>query len=643
MSKTVLMEYKNKKIHSKDEDMKGNTYYYCDSNRTEIKKVIKTKILEFKDFYYEKNVCTIKIKKDKENNEVNKITKEKETHVMSIKEDSFFSRYEKVNLDESKTLYETIDLNNCELSFNISFGSNSKTDKIHYSGICFELLEIQINDTDKSLASGKIKMELSYYICAECGEKLPMNFHHDSRTKLLGMYVFNDDTNIKLTMMYKQINTHGHLAWSRYYKDMIVYKKQTGKIYKVNNFNFAGSKYMKKKYPKRIQEITFCCATLLRGETFRGESLEKGYKAINNLIIEDLKERTGQDFEYAITDVNNYKKSEEFSYIYLLQMKRKYNINNIYLAKLLLEFRYSCRNVHKHVKNMTEKEMMQFFKLNKKKLKKIDETESYLEFVTFYDLLDDVNSMNELIESKKILTCNRPEAKYKDFLYQYRKNNTERKFLNQIKKIKYHYTLADTVRLFQLIKEKMKDYAVDYSKSIEELHDIFSKDYNKMQHQNQKIPQDKNIKKMFEDINIEGITYSPAKDTDELIKIGAFMDICVGGYGEDAVNKKCIIVAGYNSENKPVTCIELRKFNKNYELYQVKKRKNKTPKQSECDELNKLFTEHEVTIRTSDIDDNRHNSLSENEGEIMVIERATYSRNIPEELREEILNEMNAV
>lgn len=70
MSKTVLMEYKNKKIHSKDEDMKGNTYYYCDSNRTEIKKVIKTKILEFKDFYYEKNVCTIKIKKDKENNEL---------------------------------------------------------------------------------------------------------------------------------------------------------------------------------------------------------------------------------------------------------------------------------------------------------------------------------------------------------------------------------------------------------------------------------------------------------------------------------------------------------------------------------------------------------------------------------------------
>lgn len=631
MSKKVLMEYKNVKIHSKSEDREGNVYYYCDTNRTELKKVTETKIFEFKDYHYEETPYSIKIKKDK-NAEANVIQKK-----------YFRSNYDVTHVELSKLFFNRIDLSKNEIIFeNYKEG---KDNNIYEFGVSFELIELNAKNSDEKLASGKVKIKLSYYICPECGKELPINFYYESKTKLLGMYVFNDDNNIKLTLMYKQVATHEKLAWVRYYKNMVVYKKKTGKIYKVDNFNFAASKYMKQKYPKIVKEVTFCCAPLLRGQCCRDDDLTKGYQAINNLIIEDLKERTGQDFEYAKSDVKNYRRAEEFSYIYLLQMKRKYNINNIYLAELLLRARQGYgaqgRNLHKYVKNMNEKEMMQFFKVNKKKLKRIDESNHYGTVVTFFDLLDDVNSMNELLEAKRAINVNREEVKYKDFLYQYRKHNTERKFINQLKKVNDHYTITDTVRLFVLIKEKMKDYAVDYSKSIEELHDIFSNDYNKMKHENQKIPQDKAINKIFKDLSYGEITYRAAKDTNELIKIGAFMDICVGGYGKDAVAKKCIIVAGYNSEDKPVTCIELRKHGGKYSLHQVKKRKNKTPKQSECDALNKLFIEHEVTIRTSDIDDNRHNALSESEGEILIAQNPTYSRNIPEELRLEILNEMN--
>lgn len=632
MSKTVLQEYKNVKIHSYDEDKDGEKYYYCDTEKIQLEKVTRTKIFEFKDYYYKETTYRIYLKKDRHTN-------------LSILQKQFFTGdYDVTPVKLSKVFFNKIDLSKNEMIFEKK-DKYEEDNKIYNLGVSFELIELDTTKADEELASGKIKIELSYYICPNCKKELSLNFYRKSKTKLLGMYVFNDDENIKLTLMYKQLATKGYLSWIRYYKNMIVYKKKTGKIYKVENFNFATSNYMKKKYPKRVKEITFCCAPLLRGEYYRDENLSKGYKAINKLIIEDLKERTGREFEYAESDVKNYRNSEEFSYIYLLQMKRKYNINNIYLAELLLRARQgygtSPRNLHKHVKNMTEKEMMQFLKVNKKKLKKIDESSHYGTVISFFDLLDDVNSMNELLELKTIMNVDRNESKYKDFLYQYRKHNTERKFLNQIKKVNRFYILKDTVRLFTLIKEKMKDYAVDYNRSIEELHDIFTNDYNKMKHENQKIPKDKAVNKMFNDITYEGITYRAAKDTDELIKIGAFMDICVGGYGKDAVAKRCIIVAGYNSEDKPVTCIELTKSNGKFSLRQVKKRKNKTPKQSECDALNKLFMEHNVIIGTNDINDNRYNSLKEDESEILMIKDPTYSRNIPEEMRVEILNEMN--
>ena len=185
----------------------------------------------------------------------------------------------------------------------------------------------------------------------------------------------------------------------------------------------------------------------------------------------------------------------------------------------------------------------------------------------------------------------------------------------------------------------MKDYAVDYSKGIKELHDIFSKDIAKLENPNQKIKKNKDINNMFKNVVINDIKYSMAKDTDELIKIGATMDICVGGYGRDAVSQRCYIVAGYDSTGKAVTCIELVKDKDGFEVVQVKKRKNYLSKASENNALVDLFNKNNVKISTRDLDlSNEYHRLKEDESEHLgKVKHFTYARNVPEEILEEMI------
>lgn len=641
MSKIVLKEYRNEKIHSRSSDHESKDFDFCDTNVINLEEREEKRCFEFNNFHFNKTYYTLSLSKDKS----------------SFKDVIGNTPYTfAIAFNDAQAVFEK-DFNECKINFEkglLSSYGRAKTIKekngedyslysLTNNSIEFYLTEFNIVDEEKELASGKIEIVFKYYVCPICGEKLSKYYFNESKTKTLGAYVFNDEKNIKFTTIKKQIAVHKNLSWVRYYKDMIVYKKETCKIYKVENFNFASSKYLRRKFPKRVKDVTYCCAPILKGEYYNDEMLNSGYKVINKMILEHLEQKNGIQFEYAKSDVTLLRNSEEFSYIYLLQMKNKYNINNIYLANLLLTARRdSDRNLERIFKGLTEKEMLKILKINKKRLQEIDKNKMYDTVITFFDLLEDVNSMNELLAYDRRYNVDRASAKYKDFLYQYRKNNTERRFLNQIKAVDSNYTLNDTARLFRQIKEKLKDYEVDYSRSISDLHDIFSKDYNKLKHENKKIPGNKAINKMFKDAVCNDITYRPAKDTNELIRIGSFMDICVGGYGERAVRKDCIIVAGYDSNDKPVTCIELDNRNGKFYLCQVKKRKNRTPKQYECDYLNELFIGQDVVINCTDIADNRYNALQENDNEILQERNdLTYSRNIPEEVRLEIMAQNN--
>lgn len=648
MSKIILQEYKNEKIHTLGDNRrkrkpvfslrqnrpKDKIQTYCDTLPVELEKKNITRTIEFSDVRYYKGISNFCLGNGR----------------AVIKTDYYI---DDLNI-ESKDLANTFNLDDFSISIDRYYKNDLKFDDngelvsenvfIKYNGVRMQITKLKIDNSIEGICSGEIIVSYDYYICPNCNSYVHGQFYSAPKTKLLGMYIFDDEEHIKLTTIYKQVACNEQFAWNRYFKDMLIYKRESGKIYEVLNHTIAGSKYLKNKSIKTVKDITFSCGRLLKQNYDYSRvdygKLNIGHEKFVELVKNDLKEQTGDMYEYTKSDAEKMIATQDYEYIYYLQIKKKYNIKNTILAKFIYIARKENKKTHSIIKNMTEKEIMNHYKLNTKRLKKLDEFGLINSYLSYFDLIDDINHINSLIENKFDVTLLREGRKYLDFYSLYKKFAGEKKLVNQLIKVRSGYTIIDTQRLFKQIKMKMKDYSIDYSRGIEDLHDIFSDDFNKMKHANTPIESNKYIEKVFKDFTINGITYEMAKETDELIKVGAFMDICVGGYGERAVNKNCYIIIGRDNKNNPVTCIEFTGKNKSYNVCQVKKRKNHTPKQSEVDALTKLFKKHNVTIATSDLKENRFKPLQEIDSEI--IEKRdgfTYAVRVPNYMRRELIGE----
>lgn len=128
------------------------------------------------------------------------------------------------------------------------------------------------------------------------------------------------------------------------------------------------------------------------------------------------------------------------------------------------------------------------------------------------------------------------------------------------------YIVSDTLRLAKQIIKKKEDYKFEFKGKLRDIHDKLAGDYNKLRHENQVIEYAEEYKEL------EGqygeLYFNLAKDTYELIEVGTTMNICVGGYGERAVDKKLNIMIARDADHNPVICIEMDKFY--YDLEQTK-------------------------------------------------------------------------
>jgi ribosomal protein S27AE len=152
-------------------------------------------------------------------------------------------------------------------------------------------------------------------------------------------------------------------------------------------------------------------------------------------------------------------------------------------------------------------------------------------------------------------------TKYKNF-----KINS---FCNRIENASY-FTFIDSLRLINRIYKRKNDYEFNFKSQFSEMHDFLSTEYSKLKNENQIIEYNE------EDHEIEGkfgeLTFKLAKDTHELIDVGTYMHICVGGYGDDAVDKILNIAIAINDEGIPIICIEMCKDY--YKLKQTKLYRN---------------------------------------------------------------------
>lgn len=475
----------------------------------------------------------------------------------------------------------------------------------NYLDIEAKILDIKnLEEENNSILTLDITITYSFYECPKCHEKFKSLFYNNR--KILGDYIFINEDSIKHSIIYKEsyYDTKLEKVYCRTYKDLEIYKKTNHNVYIIKNINISGNKYFRLSNPTKIKNYSYNYKAFYH-DRFE-KDLEESSNYFRNLIIEDYKKTDENLVKYTELDYDNYlenvnsKCTKEDLLIILLYIKTKLNINNTALTYYILICRMFDNKLINELKGKTEKEMLKYLRITLKEVQSMLLHNKYLHnpALIFYKGMD-YNNVKKLRDSSDFITSmNIPKSN--NFLYQYKKNNTEKRFVNQLLSTE-SYMLFDTQLMHRKIKESIKDYYVDYSLSIKQLHDIFSLDYNKLSHKNKKISRNKELYKVCSNMKFNNIKYLLPRETDELISVGSKMNICVGSYGERAVRKDCFIVVGYDNE-KPVTCIELRKSEDRFSLIQVKKYHNKLPSKEEAEYIyNKFIKENNYISNTCDL------------------------------------------
>ncbi len=122
------------------------------------------------------------------------------------------------------------------------------------------------------------------------------------------------------------------------------------------------------------------------------------------------------------------------------------------------------------------------------------------------------------------------------------------------------FNLIDDVAMsYNEIVEEASEFVLNKCRNFEEIHETFNRSCATRENLvDEKIPYSKTEKKKYEFISENGIRFELAEGRKDLAIIGANMGICVGGYGDKAVNKHCVIVKMMDGDDY-AACIEVQK------------------------------------------------------------------------------------
>ena len=122
--------------------------------------------------------------------------------------------------------------------------------------------------------------------------------------------------------------------------------------------------------------------------------------------------------------------------------------------------------------------------------------------------------------------------------------------------IKYSALIyLDAVMMFKRLKDRgvLTQHAL--RGSIQEIHDRLSTDINKLRYANVILDYPDEMKNRY-NRTVNGLDFVLARETDELIRVGQRMGICVGGYHDKVADHITTIVVAYK-DDLPVICIEI--------------------------------------------------------------------------------------
>lgn len=135
------------------------------------------------------------------------------------------------------------------------------------------------------------------------------------------------------------------------------------------------------------------------------------------------------------------------------------------------------------------------------------------------------------------------------------RNNATKAIYKDVFSLEHAISLMnDTLRIYKQIKERVPSYELKFRSSFHDLHELVSKDFNRIAYPNVFLP----VAKGTEDYNrtVNGIEFRLAETTLRLTDVGSKMSLCVGGYRQHVLAGGTIIVMAYY-EDKYLACLEV--------------------------------------------------------------------------------------
>lgn len=497
---------------------------------------------------------------------------------------------------------------------------------------------------NNTIVSGTLRVELLKYHCPYCNASSSFFSFIDTNATIDRVDLFDDENKIAMSFLkrvftikstskdVKEIRAgEDRVVDKRYflsYKDKLVFNKKTMQIYLITYLRKSGSTYKIKSNPTKIKNITF--KKIDRIMLKYPESIIF-FLAVKNFMLDNYR----QEIEYICNDLqldsyakesclkkdickienNNilyhFNRRDKISnkFIFLrssattffnnvfknLYFKKFFNTNNTKLA-IMLHYLYQVNyNYGYKLKNLSDKEKFKKLKLSRKDVAEYNYKNGIPVYFYIISKIKDTNMAKRLL--KLNINTDTCYDNLKVFLKDFCKNRKEKNIVTNLEKTSERY-LIDAAFMYKEVKKSI-DFKIDEKLSVKQIHDKLSREHNRLEHPNQKIPENEFLNKVFENSEFNGIKYIPAKETYQLVDTGYMMDICVGSYSNKAVNESCYIIIGYK-EDIPVTCIELNRAgygdNEYYYVNQVKKYDNEYAENDEQEYLCNLFEKNKISF-----------------------------------------------
>lgn len=451
------------------------------------------------------------------------------------------------------------------------------------------------------------------FICPECHTIIPRHkvLYFESRQPspaqfCNGVQIFRETgkngTYIKATLLFIEYGVWNNQLITRRLRKKKTFNVNTGHTYSIRDLYISGSK--KNAKGPAIKNVTYndnyetqSFFEVRRG--FTKQAVRALYEAVYKEKVALLGHKPDGYPEVMPDEIN---RSASASLIYVSGLNRFPNIpHNVYasIIKVKTDEYASVMNKDMYkVKMNADDWVTEALKAHKMKptkfLKRLVRSGAHphvLKAITAY--IKEPNNVTKLVNSGMHF---REEHFKSDFMRDTLKLCGETAAVNKICATPYMSYLVDTITMYNVAKRVLGHY--DITGTVREIHDNLSKDYHKLSRENITLEYDKKVMKLQRITDEYDLVF--AKDTHELIDVGTYMRICVGSYGNRAVEKQCNIMLLKDKTGNPLVCIELSGDYKR--IIQAKFYGNDRLPQKEFDFVTQWVKDNKFVISTTDLE-----------------------------------------